>query len=142
MEFFSRVNRVTADRYLVGSRAEVFRGNIEGGVKGAIGIGELAYPAADCERHEDLFGSAFQDVEHGLIGEGKISESGDIQKSDFIRAFGKIPVGQFNRFAEVAHLALLSYIVLVALGDHQIAVVVASHIEAGNDPFGQLGFFM
>eukprot|EP00951_Prasinocladus_malaysianus_P044749 scaffold582813_cov15-Prasinocladus_malaysianus.AAC.1 len=38
------------------------------------------------------------------------------------------------------HLAAIGcfpYIVLVAFGDHQVPVVIGSHIQAGNHSFGQ-----
>ena len=61
------------------------------------------------------------------------------RKGHLIGPFLKIAAGQIHRFAQVAHTARFSHIVLVALGHHQISLVVGTHIQAGDDALGQPG---
>jgi hypothetical protein len=56
-----------------------------------------------------------------------VSETGDIQKRDFICTFHKIPMSEFDGFTKITDLtlpALFAHVVLVALRDDEIPCIV------------------
>jgi hypothetical protein len=63
----------------------------------------------------------------------KVAEGGDVEERDFVCASAEVLGTQLHWLAEVAHVALsllLAYIVLIALGDHQVSIVVRAHVQA------------
>ena len=80
-----------------------------------------------------------QHLQHGQILQGEIAKAGDVEKGDLVGPLLVIAPGQVHRLAQVADLPFFAHVVLVALGDHQVAPIVGAHIQAGDDPLGQVG---
>ena len=112
---------------------------LQGRCSAAVLVGEIPDAAADGQRHENVSGRFLEHLDHGHVFQGEIPEPGDVQKSDLVGPLLEVASGQFHRFAQVAHVSVFTHIVLVAFGHHQIAPVVGTHIQAGNDALGQAG---
>ena len=101
------------DAYLVGT-----------GVEQAANVRHAAHAAADGERNEHLPGDGFDHVQDGVA---LVRAGGDVQKRNFVRAFGVVAAGDFHRVARVAQFQKLHAL------DHAACV----DIQTGNDAFGQ-----
>ncbi len=102
----------------------------------AVFIGVIADPAANGQRHKYIAGSLPQYLKHRHIFQGKVSEARNVKKGNLIGAFLVVPSCQFNRLAQISDIAALPDIVLIALGDHQIPLIICAHIETGDDTLG------
>mmetsp|Transcript_41032 Transcript_41032/g.95811 ORF Transcript_41032/g.95811 Transcript_41032/m.95811 type:complete len:276 (-) Transcript_41032:161-988(-) len=82
-------------------------------------------------------------LQHGQIGKGAFPEAGDVEESDLVGALLVVSSRERDGLAEVAHVALagrsLAHVVLVALGDDQIARIIRAHVEARDDALAKPG---
>jgi len=68
-------------------------------VQHGLGVGHLAYAAADGERHEHLVGRATRQLDHrGALVRGR----GDVEEHELVGALAVVVGGQLDRVARVA----------------------------------------
>ena len=147
-----RLHRVRSDGHLVRPRPEVLGRDGEGGVDGAVRVGRASDAPAHRQRHEHALRRPAQDFQHGQVTQRGLPEARDVEEGHLIRAFLVITARQVDGLAQVAHItaaparrpiALLAgagrlpHIVLVALGDDQVARIVGPDVQAGDDPAGE-----
>ena len=74
----------------------------------------IAYAASDGERNEELLGSSSDDVDHRVTS---VARRGDVEKHDFVGAFGVVPRGEFDGVARVAQAYEVDALHDSAVGD-------------------------
>ena len=133
---FCGCDGVRTDADFVGARLEVHCCDVEGGDLGSVCVDSVANTTSYRQRYEDGFAGSAQDFEHGCISDGAVAEGGNVEEGDLVGALLVVLLRHVDWLAQVAHSSigiLLSHIVLVALCNHQIAVVVRSHVETCDD---------
>lgn len=94
--------------------------------------------AADGEWDEDVLGGLGEHLQHRLVGERRVSVSGDVEKCDLVNALLVVPTGERHRLSQIAHIAailcLFPHVILIAFRDDQISRVVCADVEGGDDP--------
>ena len=134
------VHGVGADGDLIRASLEVRRRHLQRGVGHAVGVGEISNAAAHGEGNEDGLGRPSQHLEHGRVRQRQVPVSRDVQERHLVRALLEVLARELDGFAEVAHVVpviLLSNVVGIPLGHHQVPRVVGPDVEARDDALGE-----
>jgi hypothetical protein len=134
--------------YLVRSGSKVSRRHFQSRphlTRGRVSVGTNT--TSHRQGHENVLGGFLENLQHWHILNDTLPKRGDIEKGNLIRSFLVVSTRQANRFTKITNpttprlhalLFIFANVVLIAFGDHQVAVIVGTHIERHDNALDKL----